>query len=376
MGTSRWQAWRNLTTTMFVVAAMAACGGDDGADGPQGPQGPQGPAGPAGPPGPGAPDPTAAATGDLNGAITGVSVDAATGITTVNFSLKNAAGAPVSGATNFEFTIAKLVPATNAKPAYWQSYINRSAQDTGGARVLRAAGERRTATEVEPGMYRYSYCTSLTTAANFKYYGSGNEPADSCNTAAVGRSGALSSAAATPILAGLDLAYAPNATHRVAIAARNAGENRPRFNAVMDFVPAQLPNMLAVKASQIVTNESCGACHAGDSSDRSRLEFTGFHGGTRHDVNLCVTCHNPSTYDSATSTDTAWTAIDLATMAHKLHGSAPGYSVGGRDYSHVTYPQNAPFGGVGGIGGFAEKARRAQLPHLPRQPEPEDHAAG
>lgn len=225
----------------------------------------------------------------------------------MTFSLKDATGLPVVGAKNFEFTIAKLIPATSTKPAYWQSYINRSVLATGGARVLRAAGERQVATEVEPGVYSYKFCTSLTAAASFKYYGSGTEPADACATAAVGRSGVLDSAAALPILAGLDLAYAPNATHRLAIVSRNDGANRPRFNAVMDFVPAQLPAMLAVKASQVVTNESCGACHAASSADRARLNFDSFHGGTRFDVAVCSTCHNPSTYDSLESTDVAWT---------------------------------------------------------------------
>lgn len=338
--------WTRFLAATVLALTLAACGGDDGDPGAAGPPGPAGPAGPAGP---GAAPPTASATGDLSGAITGVSIDSATGITTVTFSVKDAAGLPVTGATNFEFTAAKLIPATSTKPAHWQSYLNRSVLATGGARVLRAVGERRVATEVEPGLYRYSFCTSLTTAASFKYYGSGTEPADACNTTAVGRSGVLNSAAATPILAGLDLAYAPNAVHRIGIAARGG----PRYNAVIDFVPAHLPSLHAVNSNQVVTNESCGACHAADSSDRSKLMFAGFHGNTRYDVALCSTCHNPGTYDSSSSTDTAWTPIDLATMAHKLHASATGYSVAGRDYTHVTYPQDAPFGGVGGIGAFA-----------------------
>ncbi|MDP1646601.1 MAG: OmcA/MtrC family decaheme c-type cytochrome [Rubrivivax sp.] len=344
----------------LLALALAACGGSDGepgaagapgAAGSPGAAGPAGPPGPAGPAGPGAAAPTASATGDLSGAITGVSIDSATGIATVTFSVKNAAGLPVTGATNFEFTAAKLIPATNSTPAHWQSYLNRSVLATGGARVLRAVGERRVAQEVEPGVYRYSFCTSLTTAASFKYYGSGTEPAGACNTAAVGRSGVLNSPAATPILAGLDLAYAPNAVTRIGI----AGRGGPRYNAVIDFVPAQLPTLLAVKTNQFVTNESCGACHAADSSSRGKLEFTGLHGNTRYDVALCSTCHNPSTYDSNASTDTAWTSIDLKVMVHKLHASATGYSVAGRDYTHVTYPQNAPFGGVSSIGAFTAK---------------------
>ncbi len=288
----------------------------------------------------------------MDGAITAVSIDAATGIATVTFSVRSAAGVPVTGATNFEFTAAKLIPATNSRPARWQSYLNRSVQlNASSARVLRAVGERRVATEVEPGVYRYAFCTSLTTAATFKYYGSGTEPAGSCNTAAVGRSGVLSSAAALPILAALDLAYAPDAVHRIGIAGRIAGS---RYNAVVDFVPAQLPALITATSHQVVTNESCGACHAANSSNRSKLEFATIHGNTRYNVALCATCHNPGTFDSGSSTDAAWTPIDLTTMVHKIHSSVPGYSVAGVDFSHVTYPQNAPFGGVSAIGGFVE----------------------
>lgn len=346
-----------LMLAAIMGVGMLGCSGDDGAPGPAGPPGPQGPAGPPGPPGPGVAPPTAAAVGDLTGEITKVEINSSTGIATVTFSLKDAAGVPVTGARNFEFTVAKLIPATASRPAYWQSYINRSVLATGGARVLRAAGERRAATEVEPGVYRYSFCTSLTAAASFKYYGSGNEPAGSCDSAAVGRSGVLNSPAAAPVLAGLDLAYAPNAVHRIAIAARDGvgTARQARYNAVIDFVPASLPTLQTARANQVVTNESCGACHAKDSSKRGKLEFAGFHGNTRYDVALCDTCHNPSTFDSLSSTDTAWTEISLTTMIHKLHASVPGYKVAGRDYSHVTYPQNTPFGGVSAIGGFTEK---------------------
>jgi OmcA/MtrC family decaheme c-type cytochrome len=342
-----------LALAAMLGIGLAGCSGDDGPAGPPGAQGPAGPAGPPGPQGPPGttPPPTAAAVGDLTGAVTALTIDSATGLATVTFSVKDAAGVPVTGARNFEFTIAKLIPATSTKPAYWQSYINRSVQATGGVNVLRAVGERRTATEVEPGVYRYTFCTSLTAAASFKYYGSGNEPAGSCDSAAVGRSGVLNSPAAGPILAALDLAYTPSATHRIAIANRDgSGATLARYNAVMDFVPASLPNFLAVKANQVVTNESCGACHAQNSSQRGKLEFEAIHGNRRFDVALCDTCHNPSTYDSNSSTNTAWTEISMTTMIHKLHAGVPGYSVAGQDFSQVVFTQNAPFGGVSAIG--------------------------
>ena len=153
----------------------------------------------------------------------------------------------------------------------------------------------------------------------------------------------LDSPVALDVLADLNLAYDANAVHRIAIASRNGSNSAgtlAQYNAVLDFVPASLPNFQAATANQVVTNESCGACHALDSSDRGRLSFATFHGNTRYDVALCTTCHNASTFDSLNSTDTEWAVIDLATMAHKLHTGVPGYMIDANDYSEVSYPQS------------------------------------
>ena len=128
-----------LALAAILGVGLVGCSGDDGAPGATGPQGPQGPQGPAGPTGPAAPGPSGSATGDLTGAITAITIDSAAGQKiTVTFTLKDAAGLPVAGAEakNFEFHVAKLIPATTAKPASWQSYINSSV--SGSAKVLRA----------------------------------------------------------------------------------------------------------------------------------------------------------------------------------------------------------------------------------------------
>ncbi|MDP2350339.1 MAG: OmcA/MtrC family decaheme c-type cytochrome, partial [Chloroflexota bacterium] len=261
---------------------------------------------------------------------------------TVYFSVEDAAGLPVVGLTDFEFTIAKLIVPTGAgNYPRWQSYINRSRIQGAGARVLRAAGERATATtlfrvtEIAPGDYAYTFGTDLDAVGDFVYYGSGTEPV-SATALGVGASGVLNSAAATAVLATLDVEYNPAAVHRVGIASRNPGT---RYNAVKDFVPATLPALLAQPRNQVVTTESCGGCH-GKSDDRRDLHFPNLHGNTRFDTDLCVTCHNPSTFDSLASTDTAWAPLTLNRMVHSLHASVPGYSASGRDYSHVTYPQS------------------------------------
>jgi len=112
--------------------------------------------------------------------VTSISVNtSASAIVTVTFSLKDAGGVPVVGAEakNFDFQIAKLMPASTSRPAYWQSYINRSESDA--ANVFVAATERTKpkAVDGQPGVYTYTFCTDLDQVKNYLYYGSGTEPA-------------------------------------------------------------------------------------------------------------------------------------------------------------------------------------------------------
>lgn len=326
----------------LLTLGLAGCGGDDGAAGPAGPAGPPGPVGPGGP---GTAPPTvavvpgntAATATQYTGTVSAVTITAA-GAVTVNFSLTDAAGLPVTGAQvkNFEFQIAKLVPSTVTRPAYWQSYINRSDQE-GGAKTFTGGAERGkpVAVATTPGAYTYTFCTPLAAVATFRYYGSGTEPAGSCAAAAVENAGVITSPAWDAVRPTLDLAYNPAATTRLAI----IGRDGVIVNVVKDFVPASLPTMLATSANEVVTDESCGACHAESSANRAKLLFGNKgsgHLGRRYDLGSCTSCHNAASYDPATSTDAAWKSLDLKNIVHKLH--------------EEEYPQNAPFGGVGGIG--------------------------
>ncbi len=320
-----------LTAFVCAVAlATAGCGSDDDSVPDETP----------------APDPTATPapgagipSGTLTGAITGVEIDSSDGaVVTVMFEIYDRAGLPVSGLSAFEVTIAKLLE--SGEYPRWQSYINRSRLEEGGANVLRAVGERPTAAttnkveEVGTGLYQYTIGTDITAAADFVYYGSGNERVPGSEFG-IGNNGVLDSPAALQILPTLDLEYDPTALHRISIAGRNSGS---RFNATIDFVPVDLPALNAAHANMVVTNESCGSCH-GDSADRSQLSFPNVHGNTRYTTELCVTCHNEGTYSSIESTDTTWAAISFVEMIHRLHGDSGDYAVAGRDYAHVHYPQ-------------------------------------
>lgn len=330
---------RGWTLAALLTLGLAGCGGDDGAQGPAGPPGPTGPAGPGAAPPTVAvvPGNTAATATQYNGTLSSVTISSA-GAVTVTFSLTDTAGLPVTGAEvkNFEFQLAKLVPATVTKPAYWQSYINRSEQE-GTVKVFAGGAERGLPTAVAntPGAYTYTFCTPLTAVATFQYYGSGTAPAGSCSSTAVANAGVISSPAWDAIRPTLDLAYNPAATTRLAI----LGRDGVVVNIVKDFVPSALPAMLATTAHELVTEESCGACHAEKSAVRGKLLFGtkgSGHLGRRYDLGTCTSCHNAASYNVEASTDAAWVSLDLKNIVHALHAD--------------HYPQNAPFGGVSGIG--------------------------
>lgn len=345
--------WKTCTGWMLagflaLGLALAGCAGDDGDQGPRGEQGPPGNDGQDGAPGlPGAPGQdgrdglpgTALGVGAglLNAEITSVVMTPGSVRPTVTVRLTDAAGKPVVDYTaDFEFTIAKFVPGQNGSPDSWQSYINRSRQQGTGATVLRAAGERAAVVNNGDGTYTYTFATDLEDVINWKYYGNTGAPADP----GTGQSGVISSAAGAAVLANLDLAYDPYAITRIGVSSRATG-SQSRFNATVDFIPADLPDFLPESARTVVSTGSCGTCHGG----YPEAFFPTFHaGGSRFDMNLCTQCHNQGTYSSRESTDTAWATADFAWMTHKIHMGeylADGYVFAGRDYSHVVWPMNA-----------------------------------
>ena len=322
----------------LMVAAMlglglAGCSGDDGA---QGPAGPAGPAGPQGPPGPEAPGPSGSATGELTGTITALKIDAASGQKlTVTFSLKDAAGLPVVGAEtkNFEFQVGKRVAANTTRPAYWQSYINRSDQEGSGPVVFIGGPERAKPKAVagQQGVYEYTICTPLASAATFQYYGSGNQEPAGC-AALVANAGPISGAPWDAFKATLDLAYDAAATTRLTVVGRDGA----LVNLVQDFVPSQLPTLSSAKSAQVVTDASCGACHPENSAKRDSLRIgLGGHFGRRFQVEVCVMCHNAAGINPGTSTATTWKTLDLKVMLHDMHAA--------------EFPQSGSFGGVSNI---------------------------
>ncbi|MBD1400287.1 multiheme c-type cytochrome [Pelovirga terrestris] len=305
----------------------------------------------------------------------------------VTFRVTNELGQPVSGLTDgLEFTIAK-------RDVSWQSYINRSRLQSGGVKVLRAAGERQPAdADLGNGYYRYTFKTDLNAVSSFKYYGNANAPDG--GVAGVGDNGVLDSSAAGPVLDALNLTYDATKLHRIAISARPAaveGVLPYRFNAVADFKPEDLPafdstTRLARDRSVAVACNSCHAATSLSATGMPAMQMPNAHGNTRFDNALCVTCHNPNTYDSRGSTDEAWVNINQRKMIHQIHAGTSGpvdgtgatineylgsitamdsYKVAGRDYTGLRYPQsmancNACHPGVAGPGSDGYRSNYTQ----------------
>ena len=196
----------------------------------------------------------------------------------------------------------------------WQSYVNRIEQPGVGpgteAKLQATAenGTRGTLTNNSDGTYSYRFALSITTP-----------DAD-----------ILAQAESE----GLDLAYDPDRTHRVAIQFDNAKEPA---NPVYDWVPATAETEQIFHAD-IAATANCDGCH----------ERLALHGGNRFEVQYCVTCHNPGSTDANSGN-----SVDMAVMIHKIHAGAslPSVQAGGEyaiwgfrdtrhDYSNVVYPQN------------------------------------
>ncbi|MGD8976751.1 MAG: OmcA/MtrC family decaheme c-type cytochrome [Gammaproteobacteria bacterium] len=227
----------------------------------------------------------------------------------VTFTVEDAHGNPALGITGgVAFTIAKLLPAANGFPAYWQSYVNRvetANPDANTPNVLPQAVQATTdgggtLVELGGGMYEYTFATDIADVTD-------------------------------PI----SVTYEPNLPHRVGFEIRLSGDAEPLApdNPVYDFIP-ETGEVLEPGSNLIADTENCNACHY-------RFDL---HGGPRRTVEYCVTCHNPGTIDQDTGE-----SMDMGYMSHSIHPGLEGrgvpYIVYGygdfiHDYSEVTYPQD------------------------------------
>ncbi len=331
MGSMRsYQGWRRLSTLLAAVsilglsALLGGCNGDTGAAGPAGSTGATGPTGPAGPQGPGVTASITSAT-SLTATITGVTFPTAAPIApVVTFSLVNQVGQPVTGlqANSISFAIAKLVPAgaqlaavpplTRAAAAQnssqWQSYIYRTANP---------ATSLATPYQVVAGATPMPQATTESGTAG-KLVDKGD--------------GTYAYTFAKDISADPAVTYDATLTHRVGFEIRGVvPANSPVYT-----VQPSTGNTEGIFSRAIVDDQTCKNCHTSIAA----------HGGARTEVQYCVICHNPSSWDPNTGQ-----SIDFKVMFHKIHmgASLPSVAAGGSyfivgyqnavsDYSKINFP--------------------------------------
>lgn len=246
-----------------------------------------------------------AASTSLNMSVTGVTVNSPP---VVHFTVTNQSGVGMTGlaASDLRFNIAKLVPGANGAPATWQNYINRVSSGAVQGTQERSTGTFGTLVNNGDGSYTYTFATDITDASK--------NPCPAPCTDADGKA--------------LDVSYQPNLRHRVTIQQGNSAY--PLSAAVYDFVPSG--GALAT-SREVVANAKCNECH----------EQVKAH-GTRVDVKLCVTCHNPGSWVKGTPNVT----VDFPVMIHKLHRGASlpsvvagtAYKIGTADFSKAVFPQD------------------------------------
>ena len=299
----------------FLVACGGGGGGGDRAPGVE--PGPTAPGGAVIPPEPEIPAPNPAPYAqaeELFGFITDVSIPD-DGRPVVLFQLTDGNNTAIIdlSASDVRLIISKLAlsPLGNLTGA-WQSYTNRIEQPGVGPgtepRLQATTESDGEFTNNEDGTYSYRFSTDIT-----------NLPTDILDQAGV---------------EGLDLAYAADLTHRVAIQFGNA---KVPLNIWYDWEPATgaTENIFHY---DVAATDNCNLCH-----DQLAL-----HGGGRVDVEYCVTCHNPGTTDANSGN-----SVDFKVMAHKIHrgASLPSVQAGGEyaiwgfrdnkhDYSKLHYPQD------------------------------------
>ncbi|MGD8843239.1 MAG: OmcA/MtrC family decaheme c-type cytochrome [Gammaproteobacteria bacterium] len=215
-------------------------------------------------------------------------------------------GYPGLTGSDLRFNVAKLIPAANGNPSQWQDYILRERDGAvqGTQERDRTGSAFGEFVDNGDGTYTYTFETDLTNV--------------SCPAPCTDADGNA-----------LDVSYQPGQTHRLSI--QQGNRDLPLVNAVFDFVP----NGGAVSSMrEIVKTDNCNECH-----DKITAH------GSRFEMKLCVTCHNPGSW---VVDDTGNTTVDFKVMVHKIHRGAElpsveaggSYAVGSHDFSDIEFPQD------------------------------------
>ena len=285
--------------TMRVVALLlliAACEGPGGPAGSAGTDGENGQPGAMGDPGStGTSNPTPWVVGDgVDVTVTGLTV-ATTGAI-VSFRLRDAAGAPLdrtghltAGKVNVAFVLAQLAENADGSPAQYTAYTTNSASQA----ATEAVEANFAVVDVTAGTYTYTLAAALTN---------------------------------------LD----PTKTQTVlAVADRTTGTTRTFDRDTFSVRPTGP----APITRQLVTDASCGGCHATSLAT---------HGGRYTSAAQCVMCHQPQSTDPESGN-----TVDFKVMIHKIHRGVDlpsvkagtpyqiiGFGNSVNDFSTIEFPQN------------------------------------
>jgi OmcA/MtrC family decaheme c-type cytochrome len=311
-----------IIISLFIAGFLVACAGEPGATGPEGPEGPPGatgppgPSGPAGPEGPQGPPGTASQAESLEFTFLPIGpglqaeitdVDLSSGQPAVTMRLSDGTGIPLTpdDLEGYGFTIAQIVPDEEKEITRYQSLLVREVEGqpfTIGGEIMEPAlitatqafadSDGEWVADDEEGTFTYTFASDLYT-----------EP-DPELTTSIG-------------------AYLYR-DGRTSVA-----------NDVFTFVPAGGDPGLT---REVVLTENCNSCH----------ESLAFHGGTRREVGLCVTCHTDQTIDPESGN-----SVDFRVLIHKLHrgeflpsveAGEPyqiiGFRQSSHDYSSGAWPQD------------------------------------
>lgn len=274
----------------------------------------------------------------MSAQILGVTVGAADGKVTAKFKVTDN-GVAVTDPAKFAaptFMLVKLVK--NAEGTFnWVGYTNQyNTKNAAMAPVLQTKGEKNgTLVANADGTFSYTFALSGATAGDIRtvthaHNVSGNATL-SKDTAGTYSSynGDLTNWGPAVELAA-PVTYEPTKTHRVAMTSSKVATAPANtgFNAWFDFVPA---GGAVTETRDIVKTANCANCHA---NGKLHAAF---------DIQVCVTCHNPSK-DPNTGE-----SVSLEYMIHKLHMGAdlPSVKAGGtyivnvsHDYSKAAFPGN------------------------------------
>ncbi len=128
--------------------------------------------------------------------------------------------------------------------------------------------------------------------------------------------------------------FVQSATHQMGAQATRAYPVNDQVYPAESIYRFRPDDAVVTATREVVSTETCNSCH-------TRLEAHG--GGIRREVQHCIVCHTPQTFDDVTGRN-----LDFAEMIHKIHRGqnlpsvqdGEPYILADLDFSQVAFPQD------------------------------------